>query len=156
MKAYGRVDVYIHIFLTSALVRGEWSTSRPGRFTFRERAPSTHWIGGWLDQEPVWKMWSREDSLFYGDSNSNPSVIQSVASRLPIKLSRLPISHSKYIFVFSILSTLISFVCVCFCFLSFFRYCFLCNWPLDGRVSMWMNEYRTEEFYILWDTTPCT
>jgi hypothetical protein len=23
----------------------EWSDSRPGRFTPRERAPSTHWIG---------------------------------------------------------------------------------------------------------------
>jgi hypothetical protein len=42
------VDVLIHIFLTSALVRGEWSTSRPGRFTFEERAPGTHWIGGWV------------------------------------------------------------------------------------------------------------
>jgi hypothetical protein len=29
MKAYGGVDVYIHILLTSALVRGEWSASRP-------------------------------------------------------------------------------------------------------------------------------
>jgi hypothetical protein len=29
MKAYGGVDVWIHIFLTSALVGGEWSTSRP-------------------------------------------------------------------------------------------------------------------------------
>jgi hypothetical protein len=25
MKAYGRVDVYIHIFLISALARDEWS-----------------------------------------------------------------------------------------------------------------------------------
>jgi hypothetical protein len=33
MKAYGGVDVLIHIFLTSALVGGKWSTSRPGRFT---------------------------------------------------------------------------------------------------------------------------
>jgi hypothetical protein len=31
--------------LTSALHRGEWSVSRPGRFTPRERAPGTHWIG---------------------------------------------------------------------------------------------------------------
>jgi hypothetical protein len=31
-------------FLTSALVGGEWSTSRPGRFT-----PGTHRIGGWVD-----------------------------------------------------------------------------------------------------------
>jgi hypothetical protein len=42
------VDVQIHIFLTSALVRGEWSTSRPGRFTPGEKAPGTHWIGGWV------------------------------------------------------------------------------------------------------------
>jgi hypothetical protein len=43
------VDVYIHIFLTSALVGGEWSTSRPGRFTLGERVHGTHWIGGWVD-----------------------------------------------------------------------------------------------------------
>jgi hypothetical protein len=33
MKAYGVLDVQIHIFLTSALVGGEWSASRPGGFT---------------------------------------------------------------------------------------------------------------------------
>jgi hypothetical protein len=48
MKAYGGVDVYIHIFLTSALVGGESSASRPCRFTPEERAPGTHWIGGWV------------------------------------------------------------------------------------------------------------
>jgi hypothetical protein len=31
----------------SALARGEWSASRPCRFTPKERAPGTHWIGGW-------------------------------------------------------------------------------------------------------------
>jgi hypothetical protein len=49
MKAYGEVDVKVHIFLTSAPVGGEWSASRPCRFTLGERAPSTHWIGGWVD-----------------------------------------------------------------------------------------------------------
>jgi hypothetical protein len=34
--------------LTSALDGGEWSASHLGRFTPRERAPSTHWIGGWV------------------------------------------------------------------------------------------------------------
>jgi hypothetical protein len=34
--------------LTSALDGGEWSASHPGRFTPRERAPGTHWIGGWV------------------------------------------------------------------------------------------------------------
>jgi hypothetical protein len=28
-----------------ALDKGEWSASRPGRFTPGERAPGTHWIG---------------------------------------------------------------------------------------------------------------
>jgi hypothetical protein len=28
--------------------RWEWSASRPGRFTPRERAPVTHWIWGWV------------------------------------------------------------------------------------------------------------
>jgi hypothetical protein len=35
--------------LTSALVGGEWSASRPGRFTPEERSPFTHCIGGWVD-----------------------------------------------------------------------------------------------------------
>jgi hypothetical protein len=41
MKAYGGVDVQIHIFLTSALVGGERSASRSCRFT-----PGTNSIGG--------------------------------------------------------------------------------------------------------------
>jgi hypothetical protein len=28
---------------------GEWSVSPPCRFTLGERAPGTHWIGGWVD-----------------------------------------------------------------------------------------------------------
>jgi hypothetical protein len=44
MIAYGGVDVQINIFMTLALAGGEWSASRPGRFT-----PASHWIGGWVD-----------------------------------------------------------------------------------------------------------
>jgi hypothetical protein len=39
--------------LTSALDGGEWSASRPGRYTSRERAPGTHWIGGWVGRRAV-------------------------------------------------------------------------------------------------------
>jgi hypothetical protein len=39
--------------LISALDGGEWSASRPGRFTPRERAPDTHCIGGWVGPRAV-------------------------------------------------------------------------------------------------------
>jgi hypothetical protein len=64
--------------MTSALVGGEWSASRPGRFTPWERAPGIHWIGGWVDPRTVWR---RENSLPYWESNSDPSIVQPVASR---------------------------------------------------------------------------
>jgi hypothetical protein len=49
VKAHGGVDAQIHIFLTSEIAEGEWSASGPCRFTPGERAPGTHWIGGWVD-----------------------------------------------------------------------------------------------------------
>jgi hypothetical protein len=49
MKACVGVAVQIHIFLNPALAGGEWSASRPGRFTPGESGPGTHWIGGWVD-----------------------------------------------------------------------------------------------------------
>jgi hypothetical protein len=39
MKAYGGVDVWNQVFLTSALVGGQGSTSRLGRYTPRGRRP---------------------------------------------------------------------------------------------------------------------
>jgi hypothetical protein len=49
MKAYGGVDIQIYIFLTLAIAVGEWSASRPRRFTPGEIAPGSHRIGGWAD-----------------------------------------------------------------------------------------------------------
>jgi hypothetical protein len=48
MKTYVGVEVHLHAFLTSPPDAGEWSASQAGRFTPRERAPGTHWIGGWV------------------------------------------------------------------------------------------------------------
>jgi hypothetical protein len=42
------VDIQIHILLTSALVGGEWSASRPVRFAPGDRAPGTNRIGDWV------------------------------------------------------------------------------------------------------------
>jgi hypothetical protein len=80
MKAYGRVDVEIHIFLISALTEGERSALRPGRFTPRERASGTHWIGGWVDLRPGLDDVENGKYLPYRDSNSDPSVVQPVTS----------------------------------------------------------------------------
>jgi hypothetical protein len=44
----GGVEILLHAFLTSALDGGEWSASRPSRFSPRERASGTHYIG-WVD-----------------------------------------------------------------------------------------------------------
>jgi hypothetical protein len=74
MKTYEGVDLQTHVFLTSALVGGEWSVSRPGRFTPGEKAPSTHWIGGWVGMEK-WKFLSPPRLEL------RSSVVQSVASR---------------------------------------------------------------------------
>jgi hypothetical protein len=61
MKANEGVNVYIHVFLTSALAGGEWSASRAGRFTPGERARGT--------LEPT------------GTQTPTSSVVQPVASR---------------------------------------------------------------------------
>jgi hypothetical protein len=44
VKVYEEVDVQIHIFLTSPLVGGEWSASRPGSFTPGKWGPGTDWM----------------------------------------------------------------------------------------------------------------
>jgi hypothetical protein len=74
MKAYRGLQIYI--FLTWALVGGEWSASRPGRFTPRGKSHEVGWT-----PEPVWTTWRRENSYTHWDSNSDPSVVQPVASR---------------------------------------------------------------------------
>jgi hypothetical protein len=40
--------MYIRVFLTSALVGDEWLASRLSRFNPLDKAPGTHWIGGWV------------------------------------------------------------------------------------------------------------
>jgi hypothetical protein len=48
MKAYWEWRYSSIHSLIAALHGGEWSASRPGRFTPRERAPGIHWVGGWV------------------------------------------------------------------------------------------------------------
>jgi hypothetical protein len=70
MKVYGGVDVYIHVFLNSAALHP------------REKIPLVaigHEAG--CASGTVWTIWRRENHWPYRDSNSDPSVVQPVASR---------------------------------------------------------------------------
>jgi hypothetical protein len=51
------------------------AVSSPG-----ERAPGTHWIGGWVDPRAGLDDLERENSWTYRDSSSDSSVVQSVVS----------------------------------------------------------------------------
>jgi hypothetical protein len=48
IKMHGGVEAKLHTFLTWVLDGSEWSASHLSHFTTGERAPSTHWIGGWV------------------------------------------------------------------------------------------------------------
>jgi hypothetical protein len=73
--------------LTSVLVGGEWSASHSGRFTLRERAPSTHWIGGWMGLSRSGH--SAEEKNSQPQPGLEPSITQPVAQRYTTDLSRL-------------------------------------------------------------------
>jgi hypothetical protein len=89
MKAYGGVDVLIHIFLASALVGGEWSASRLGCSTSGETAPSTHWIGGWVD--PRAYLDDVENKILdpTGTRTATPRSYSPLPVAIPTALSRL-------------------------------------------------------------------
>jgi hypothetical protein len=72
------------LFLISALDWGEWSASRPGRYTPGERASSTHWIGGWVVPRAGLDDVESTISWPYWDSNSDLSVVQPVAGHYPV------------------------------------------------------------------------
>jgi hypothetical protein len=68
--------------LTSALDGGEWSASRSGRFTSRERAPGTHWIGGWVDLRVVLdEVVKRKIPSLCRESNPRTPIVHPVAQR---------------------------------------------------------------------------
>jgi hypothetical protein len=81
MKAYGVVDVWVQFFLTSAPAGGEWSASQPCHFIPGERTPGTHWRGGVVDPRTGLDNVEKRKFLPYRDPNSDPSVVQPVASR---------------------------------------------------------------------------
>jgi hypothetical protein len=80
---------------TSALAGGEWSASRPGRFTPGKRVHGTHWIGGWVSPRAgLDAVEKRKISCPCRESNpGRPAHTQPVA--IPTKLFPLLI-NSRY------------------------------------------------------------
>jgi hypothetical protein len=67
---------------TSALDGGDWSVSRPGRLTPREKVPGAHWIGGWVGPRAVLNaVVKRKIPSPRRESNPRTSIIQTVAQR---------------------------------------------------------------------------
>jgi hypothetical protein len=84
------MEAYFHVFLTSALDGEEWSASRPGRFTLRERDPGTHWIEGWVDPGAgLGTLVKRKIPSPYLPG-PEPPIIQPVAQRYTIEILEIP------------------------------------------------------------------
>jgi hypothetical protein len=73
--------------LNSALERGEWSASRPRRFSPRERDPDIHWIGGCEPQSRSGR--GREEKIFQPLPGLEPPIIQPIVQCYATELSRL-------------------------------------------------------------------
>jgi hypothetical protein len=73
--------VCMYVWLFTALDGGEWSDSRPGRFTPREKAPGTHWIG-WVGSRAVLDaMVKTKIPNPRLESNPRTPIVQPVAQR---------------------------------------------------------------------------
>jgi hypothetical protein len=92
MKTHRRVDVQIYAFLTSAIVGGEWSASRRGRFIPREIPPPPYLMDRMMGgpQNRFGRRGEEEISKPLQDSNSDPLVFKSVAGRYTDCAIRIP------------------------------------------------------------------
>jgi hypothetical protein len=82
----GGVEVHLHAFLTLALDGDQLLASRFGRFTPKERAPGTHWIGGWVGPWAVLDaVVKRQIPSPRRESNPKTPIVQSI-DRLQVKL----------------------------------------------------------------------
>jgi hypothetical protein len=88
--------------MTSALDEGELSASRPSRFTPRERAPGTHWIGGWVDFRAILDAVKRKIPSLHQESNPRTPIAQPVVQRYT------DWANTAHIYIYI-------YVCVCVC-----------------------------------------
>jgi hypothetical protein len=82
MKTYSGSGGIAPRILTSALDGGEWSASRPGRFTPRGITARTHWVWGWVGPRAGMDMVSKtEIPSPRRESKPDHPIVQPVANR---------------------------------------------------------------------------
>jgi hypothetical protein len=64
----------------------------------RVNTPGTHWIGGWVYPRAGVDDVEKRTFLTYRDSNSDPSVVQPVASRCTVYAAPAPDLHTRHSF----------------------------------------------------------
>jgi hypothetical protein len=72
----GCIDPYFLDLGTSS----RWVINLTHRQLYSRGKRPRYTLDGWTS-EPIWTIWRRENSSSYWDSNSDPSVVQSVVSR---------------------------------------------------------------------------
>jgi hypothetical protein len=84
--------------LTSAVDGGEWSASRSGNFTPRERAPGTLWIGDWVGPRAVLDaVVKRKIPIPRRESNPRTPLVQPVAQRYTDwVITALKVNNTKF------------------------------------------------------------
>jgi hypothetical protein len=73
--------------VTLAIDGGEWSTSRPGRFTPRKIATGAHWIGGWMGSRTGLDTVSKRK--FPAPARNRTPIVQPIPVAIPAELSQL-------------------------------------------------------------------
>jgi hypothetical protein len=79
MKAYGGSGYMDPDFLDLG-ISWRWSASRPCCFSPQGKSPRYPLDRSWVATEPVYTTWRRNNCWPYRESNSDPSVVQPVAS----------------------------------------------------------------------------
>jgi hypothetical protein len=98
MKAYGGLDVYIHVFLISAVVGGKWSVSRPGRFTPGDKFPDAHRKRGWVGPKTGLDDVGKRKFLTLPGLELRSLVVQPVANRYTDCAIPVPLLKCIYIY----------------------------------------------------------
>jgi hypothetical protein len=104
MKTYGGVEIPPP-FLTSALDGCEWSASRPGRFTPREMAPGTQWIGGWMGPRAGLDTVKKRKILAPAGNRTNPPFFYSFSKLKTGYFQALTITATRVVTLKTLLLT---------------------------------------------------